>query len=60
LSDNFVLLEATLWANYRDQERPLARVRTESMERSVAGLLEAGFTVSSNVTTAVEIRRPPE
>jgi small-conductance mechanosensitive channel len=60
LSDNFVLLEGTLWANYRDQERPLARVRTESMERSVAGLLEAGFTVSSNVATAVEIRRPPE
>jgi small conductance mechanosensitive channel len=57
LADNFVVLEAILWANFRDRELSLARVRTEAMERAVAALLSAGFTLSSSVTTAVELTR---
>jgi small-conductance mechanosensitive channel len=60
LADNFVVLEAILWANFRDQEIPLARVRTEAMERAVEALRSGGFTLSSNVSTAVEVSRPPE
>lgn len=60
LSDNFVTLEAILWANFRDQELSLARVRTEAMERAVEALRDGGFTLSSGVSTAVEVTRRPE
>jgi small-conductance mechanosensitive channel len=52
---NYVELQAFFWINARDQELGLARVKTSAMNNCRLGLIEEGFTLSSNVSTALTI-----
>ena len=54
LAPQYCELEATLWVNTERDPRLLA-VRTEAMEGAVAALREAGYTLSSEVVTAVRV-----
>jgi len=59
-SGSWMELEATLWVDVRDPEESdgsLSTVRTRAMVATRAALLEAGFTLSSDTTTALAL--PP-
>jgi small-conductance mechanosensitive channel len=55
LAPQYCELEATLWVNTEQDPRLLA-VRTQAMEGAVAALREAGYTLSSDVVTAVRVQ----
>jgi hypothetical protein len=55
LAPQFVVIEAAFWC---DTERgtDLARVRTAAMEQAKTALRNAGFTLSSEVSQAIDLR----
>lgn len=53
---NFVNLEVFFWIRAKDQEANLAIVRTRVMNNCRKALIEQNFTVSSNVSTSVELK----
>lgn len=52
---NFVNIQVFFWINAKDQEAGLSIVRTRAMNNCRKMLLEHNFTVSSNVTTALDM-----
>ena len=54
-ADNFVKLEVQFWINTFSKHSNLANLKTEVMNACHEGLVEAGFTFSSEVSTAVEM-----
>ena len=53
LTPSYVDLKITFWINAKDQEHGLATVRSRLMNRCKNTLRENGFTLSSDVTTAL-------
>ncbi|PAU94810.1 hypothetical protein CK503_04880 [Aliifodinibius salipaludis] len=52
-TDNYVELQAFFWINTKDQEKGLAKIRTSTMNNCRVQLIEEGFTLSSEVSTAL-------
>ena len=52
---DYVELQIFFWINAKDQELGLARVRTNAMNNCRLQLIEEGFTISSDVKTAIEL-----
>ncbi len=52
-TDNYVELQAFFWTNTKDQERGLTRIRTSAMNSCRLQLIEEGFTLSSEVSSAL-------
>lgn len=52
---NFVNIQVFFWIRAKNQEAGLAVVRTRAMNKCRKMLLEQNFTVSSNVTTALDM-----
>ncbi|REL33155.1 hypothetical protein DYD21_12930 [Rhodohalobacter sp. SW132] len=52
---DFVELQVYFWINARDQEATLPVVRTALMNTCRKALIEAGFTFSADVSTAVDL-----
>jgi small-conductance mechanosensitive channel len=50
---NYVELQAFFWINTRDQEKGLVKIRTSAMNGCRQQLIEEGFTLSSEVSTAL-------
>lgn len=57
---NFVELEVHFWIRAKDQEAGLSVVRTRAMNKCRKMLFEQNFTVSANVSTAIEQIKPVE
>lgn len=55
LDPNFVNLQVFFWIRAKDQEANLSVVRTRVMNNCRKALIEQNFTVSSNVTTALDM-----
>ncbi|MDZ7755580.1 mechanosensitive ion channel family protein [Rhodohalobacter sp.] len=53
---SFVEIQAFFWISSKDQELNLGVVRTRAMEKARRALIENGFTFSSNMTTAIDMR----
>lgn len=53
---SFQRLQAFLWVDTFDPNANFGEIRSQAMERARAALREAGFTFSSDVTTAVDMR----
>ncbi|MDZ7720432.1 MAG: mechanosensitive ion channel [Balneolaceae bacterium] len=53
---NFVNIQVFFWISAKDQEAGLSVVRTRSMNNCRKMLMDQNFTVSSNVTTAVDMK----
>lgn len=53
---SFVDIQAFFWINAKDQEQSLGIVRTKAMENARKALIENGFTFSSDMTTAIDMR----
>jgi small-conductance mechanosensitive channel len=56
LASQYVELEVCFWLDTFDESATLPKVRTDAMEACRRSLVDLGYTVSSNVTTAVDIR----
>tara|TARA_R110000868_G_scaffold235273_6_gene489086 strand:+ start:34065 stop:34901 length:837 start_codon:yes stop_codon:yes gene_type:complete len=54
-ADNYIQLEVLFWINTFSEFSNLGRIKTEVMENTKEILIENGFTVSSEVSTAIEI-----
>jgi small conductance mechanosensitive channel len=52
---DYVELQIFFWINAKDQELGLARVRTNAMNNCRLRLIEEGYTISSDVKTAIEL-----
>lgn len=52
---DYVELQVFFWINAKDQDLGLGRVRTAVMNNCRLKLIENGFTLSSDVTTSVEL-----
>lgn len=52
---DYVELQIFFWINAKDQELGLARVRSKAMNSCRVRLIEEGFTISSDVKTAIEL-----
>ena len=52
---NYVELQVFFWINARDQEATLPIVRTRLMDKCRRKLIENGYTISSDVSTAVDL-----
>ncbi len=52
---NYVELQVFFWINARDQEATLPVVRTRLMNKCRRNLIEKGYTISSDVSTTVEL-----
>jgi small conductance mechanosensitive channel len=55
LEPNFVNLQVFFWIRAKDQETNLSVVRTRAMNNCRKALIEQNFTMSSNVSTALEM-----
>jgi small-conductance mechanosensitive channel len=53
----YLEIEVHFWINTFDEGTRLPRVRTQVMQRCREALLESGFTLSSDVSTRIEVRR---
>jgi small-conductance mechanosensitive channel len=53
---SFVEIQAFFWISSKDQELNLGVVRTRAMEQARRTLIENGFTFSSNMSTAIDMR----
>lgn len=53
---SFVEIQAFFWISSKDQEHNLGVVRTRAMESVRKALIEEGFTFSSDMTTAIDMR----
>jgi len=53
---SFVEIQAFFWTSSKNQELDLGVVRTRAMEQARKKLIENGFTFSSNMTTAIDMR----
>lgn len=53
---SFVEIQTLLWISAKDQEHDLDVVRTRAMERTRKALIENGFTFSSDMPTAIDMR----
>ncbi|WP_069130518.1 mechanosensitive ion channel family protein [Rhodohalobacter halophilus] len=53
---SFVDIQAFFWISAKDQELSLGVVRTRAMEQARKALIENGFTFSSDMTTAIDMR----
>jgi len=53
---SFVEIQSFFWISSKDQELNLSVVRTRAMEQARRVLIENGFTFSSNMTTAIDMR----
>jgi small-conductance mechanosensitive channel len=53
---SFVEIQAFFWISSKDQELNLGVVRTRAMEQVRRTLIENGFTFSSNMSTAIDMR----
>ncbi len=53
---DFVEIQLFFWISSKDQENSLGRVRTKLMNSCRLKLIEEGFTFSSDVSTAVDVR----
>lgn len=53
---SFVEIQAFFWISSKDQELNLSTVRTRAMESVRKALIENGFTFSSDMTTAIDMR----
>lgn len=51
----FVELQVFFWINAKDQEKLLAVVRTQVMDKCRLALRENGFTISADISTALHI-----
>jgi len=52
---DYVEMQIFFWINAKDQELGLARVRSKAMNKCRVRLIEEGFTISSDVKTAIEL-----
>lgn len=59
LAPSFVGLQVAYWVSMNDSVQVRASVGAEVMDRCRRALIENGFTVSANVTTAVELGGSP-
>ncbi|TVR16679.1 MAG: hypothetical protein EA391_07035 [Balneolaceae bacterium] len=53
---DYVEIQLFFWISSKDQENSLGRVRTTLMNKCRLRLIEEGFTFSSDVSTAVDVR----
>ncbi len=53
---SFVEIQALFWINAKDQDMSLGKVRTQAMDNCRKALIENGFTFSSDMTTAIDMR----
>lgn len=53
---SFVEIQAFFWISSKDQESNLGVVRTRVMEQTRRALIENGYTFSSDMTTAIDMR----
>jgi small-conductance mechanosensitive channel len=59
LADQYVEIETFFWIDTFDQEKGILQVVSAAQERTRRALVDGGFTVSSNVSTAVDLRADP-